>query len=62
MEDSGTLKLLATDNQPAQRLVFSPHGKPLYVNDTCVKKLYVHDFMDGEIKASGLRCIRKGPG
>jgi sugar lactone lactonase YvrE len=44
MEDSGTLKLLATDNQPAQRLVFSPDGKPLYVNDTCVKKLYVHDL------------------
>ena len=50
MEDSGALKLLATDMNQPNGLVFSPDGRRLYVNDTRSREIRIYDFAGGEIK------------
>jgi gluconolactonase len=62
MEDSGTLKLLATDTNQPNGLAFSPDGKRLYVNDSRSKEIYVYDFVDGEMKNRRLFAKEEAPG
>ncbi len=50
MEDSGALKLLATDMNQPNGLAFSPDGKRLYVNDTHTREIRVYDYVAGEMK------------
>ena len=50
MEDTGALKLLATDINQPNGLAFSPDGKRLYVNDSHAREIYVYDFVAGELK------------
>jgi gluconolactonase len=50
MEDTGALKLLATDMAVPNGIAFSPDGKRLYVNDTRSGEIRVYDFSHGEIQ------------
>lgn len=50
MEETGALKLLATDMKVPNGIAFSPNGKLLYVNDTRARTIRVYDFSHGEIK------------
>jgi len=61
MEDTGTLKLLATDMAVPNGIAFSPDGKLLYVNDTRSREIRVYDFIDGELK-NGRLFAKEGLG
>jgi gluconolactonase len=61
MEDTGALKLLATDMAVPNGIAFSPNGKRLYVNDTRAREIRVYDFIHGEIK-NGRLLAKEGPG
>jgi gluconolactonase len=61
MEDTGALKLLATDMAVPNGIAFSPDGKSLYVNDTRAREIRVYDFSHGEIK-NGRLFASEGPG
>lgn len=61
MEDTGALKLLATDMAVPNGIAFSPDGKRLYVNDTRAREIRVYDFVHGEIK-NGRLFAKEGPG
>jgi gluconolactonase len=61
MEDTGSLKLLATDMAQPNGLAFSPDGKRLYVNDTRAREIRVYDFVDGEMK-NGRLFAKEGAG
>ncbi len=61
MEDTGALKLLATDITVPNGIAFSPDGKRLYVNDTRAGEIRVYDFIRGEMK-SGRLFAKEGPG
>ena len=50
MDDTGALKLLATDMKQPNGLAFSPDGKRLYVDDTRAREIRVYDFVRGEMK------------
>src|SRR5580704_12560927 len=50
MEDSGALKLLATEMVQPNGLAFAPDGKRLYVNDSRAREIRVYDFIQGEMK------------
>jgi gluconolactonase len=50
MEDTGKLKLLATDMNQPNGLAFAPDGKRLYVNDSRAREIRVYDFIQGEMK------------
>jgi len=61
MEDTGALKLLATDMAVPNGIAFSPDGRLLYVNDTRSREIRVYDFIDGELK-NGRLFAKEGPG
>ena len=61
MEDTGALKLLATDMAVPNGIAFSPDGKLLYVNDTRSREIHVYDFSDGELK-NGRLFAKEEPG
>jgi len=61
MEDTGELKLLATDMAVPNGIAFSPDGKRLYVNDTRSAEIRVYDFVHGEMK-NGRPFATEGPG
>jgi gluconolactonase len=61
MEDTGALKLLATDMSVPNGIAFSPDGKRLYVNDTRAREIRVYDFIHGEMK-NGRLFAKEGPG
>jgi len=61
MEDTGKLKLLATDMKVPNGIAFSPDGKRLYVNDTESREIRVYDFVHGELK-NGRLFAKEGPG
>jgi gluconolactonase len=61
MEDTGGLKLLATDMTVPNGIAFSPDGKRLYVNDTRAREIRVYDFIHGEMK-NGRLFAKEGPG
>lgn len=61
MEDTGALKLLATDMAVPNGIAFSPNGKRLYVNDTRASEIRVYDFAHGEAK-NGRLFAKEGPG
>ena len=61
MEDTGALKLLATDMAVPNGIAFSPDGKLLYVNDTRSREIRVYDFSDGELK-NGRHFAKEEPG
>ena len=61
MDDSGTLKLLASDMAVPNGIAFSPDGKLLYVNDTRAREIRVYDFIQGDIK-NGRLFAKEGPG
>jgi gluconolactonase len=61
MDDSGALKLLASDMAVPNGIAFSPDGKLLYVNDTRAREIRVYDFIHGEIQ-NGRLFAREGPG
>src|SRR6185295_597095 len=50
MEDTGALKLLATDMAVHTRIAFSPDRRLLYVNATRSREIRVYDFLDGQLK------------
>jgi gluconolactonase len=62
MEDSGALKLLATDMAHPNGLAFSPDGKKSYVNDTRAREIRVYDFANGEIKNGRMFATEEGRG
>jgi gluconolactonase len=61
MEDTGALKLLATDMAVPNGIAFSPDGKRLYVNDTRAREIRAYDFFHGEIK-NGRLFAKEGSG
>jgi gluconolactonase len=61
MEDTGALKLLATDMAVPNGIAFSPNGNRLYVNDTRAGEIRVYDFAHGEIK-HGRLFAKEGTG
>ncbi len=61
MEDTGALKLLATDMAVPNGIAFSPDGKRVYVNDTRAGEIRVYDFIHGEMK-NGRLFAKEGPG
>jgi gluconolactonase len=61
MEDSGALKLLASDMVTPNGIAFSPDGKRLYVNDTRTRDIRAYDFVQGELK-NGRLFAKEGPG
>jgi len=61
MEDTGALKLLATDMAVPNGIAFSPDGRRLYVNDTRAREIRVYDFIRGELK-NGRLFAKEGPG
>ena len=61
MEDTGALKLLATDMAVPNGIAFSPDGKRLYVNDTRAGEIRVYDFVHGEMQ-NGRLFAKEGPG
>ncbi len=62
MQDSGALKLLATDMAQPNGLAFSPDGKKLYVDDTKARVIRVYDFAGGEMKNGRMFATEDGPG
>ena len=61
MDDTGALKLLATDMAVPNGIAFSPDGKRLYVNDTRAGEIRVYDFVHGEMQ-NGRLFAKEGPG
>jgi gluconolactonase len=61
MEDTGSLKLLATDMAQPNGLAFSPDGKRLYVNDTRAREIRMYDFIGSEMK-NGRLFAKEGAG
>jgi gluconolactonase len=61
MDDTGALKLLASDMKVPNGIAFSPDGKRLYVNDTQSREIRVYDFVRGELK-NGRLFAKEGPG
>ena len=61
MEDTGALKVVATDMAHPNGLAFSPNGKRLYVNDTRAREIRVYDFSHGELK-NGRLLAKEEPG
>ena len=63
MEETGALKLLATDMTVPNGIAFSPDGRRLYVNDTRAREIRVYDFGHGEIRNGRLFASEGlGPG
>ncbi|HET7084849.1 MAG TPA: SMP-30/gluconolactonase/LRE family protein [Rhizomicrobium sp.] len=61
MEDTGALKLLATDMAVPNGIAFSPDGTRLYVNDTRSHEIRMYDFVQGEAK-NGRLFAKEAPG
>lgn len=62
MTEKGELKLLASDMDQPNGLVFSPDGKLLYVDDTKSREIRVYDFVNGEMKNGRLFAKEEGRG